>query len=145
MKNKKEAFAAFGITQDNEVWSWSGINLDKSAPIDSNLSSPLVVLTIWTDQKYFDKIKKIHIWSTFGKNNKKWINDNGNVKRKEHIRFCIDNLDSEFQAIFIEPINKGVYDETRKIKKMSINTKLWFRITEFDEETGECSAASFNK
>ncbi len=145
MKNKKEAFANFGIKQDNEVWSWSGINLDKPIPIDSSLLAPLVVLTIWTDQKVFDKITRAHKWNTFNKNNEIWKNKVGNVKRKEHITFCINNLDSEFQAIFIEPINKGIYDETRKIKSISINTKLWFKITKFDSETGECEAVSFLK
>ena len=38
--NKKQAFAYFGISQKNEVWSWSGISDNQET----------VALTIWIDQ-----------------------------------------------------------------------------------------------
>ena len=57
MKRKKDAFAKYGIVQDNERWSWSGINTDITPPIDPNLELPLCVMTIWTDQRKFNKEK----------------------------------------------------------------------------------------
>ena len=49
-------------------------------------------------------------------------------------------MSGKFKAIFVEPISPGIYDETRSIKKITVNHKISFKITEFDEETGECSA-----
>ena len=43
-------------------------------------------------------------------------------------------------GIFVEPINPGVYDETRAIKKITVNHKITFEITDFNKDTGECSA-----
>jgi len=137
--NKKEAFAKFGIKQKNEVWSWSGINKDAAIPISQNLKAPICVLTIWNDQ--YDYMAGI--WSIFDCNNEIWKDSNGNKARIEDIKYCLSELNGEFKAIFIEPVKRGVYDETREIKKISINDKLWFRITRFDEETGECEAERF--
>ena len=144
MKTKKEAFSKFGIKQKNERWSWSGLNLGTSAPIDPSLESPFCVLTIWTDQKKFNIDSKIHYWSTFNCNNEIWKDKPGNIARINDIKFCLENLNGEFLAIFINPVKKGVFDEeSRKIKSISINTRLWFKITRFDEKTGECEAESF--
>ena len=137
--NKKEAFAKFGIKQKNEVWSWSGINRDAPIPISQNLEAPICVLTIWNDQYDY----KAGIWSIFNCNNEIWKDSNGNKARIEDIKYCLSELNGEFKAIFIEPVQRGIYDETRQIKKISINDKLWFRITRFDEETGECEAEHF--
>ena len=57
MKTKKDAFAKYGIVQDNERWSWSGINTDKIPTIDPNIELPLCVMTIWTDQRKFNNAK----------------------------------------------------------------------------------------
>ena len=137
--NKKEAFAKFGIKQKNEVWSWSGINRDAPIPISQNLEAPICVLTIWNDQYDY----KAGIWSIFNCNNEIWKDSNGNKARIEDIKYCLSELNGEFKAIFIEPVKRGTYDETREIKKISINDMLWFRITRFDEETGECEAERF--
>ena len=140
-KNKKDAFAKFGIKQKNESWSWSGINKDKPVPINQNLIAPLCVLTIWLDQ--YDHVSGV--WSIFNCNNEVWKDKNGNRYRIQDIKYCLDEVNGEFQAIFIDPVNRGVYDEKRKIKNISINEKLWFKITRFDEETGECEAKRFTK
>tara|TARA_Y100001935_G_C16861683_1_gene293498 strand:+ start:38 stop:478 length:441 start_codon:yes stop_codon:yes gene_type:complete len=140
IKTKKDAFAKYGIVQDNERWSWSGINTDITPPIDPNLALPLCVMTIWTDQRKFDKEKRQYEWSIFNAENEIWRDSLGNKKRIEHIKFCLDKLDGKFKAIFVEPINSGIYDETRSIKKITVNHKISFKITEFDEKTGECSA-----
>ena len=137
--NKKEAFAKFGIKQKNEVWSWSGINKDAPIPINKNLQAPICVLTIWNDQYDY----KAGIWSIFNCNNEIWKDSNGNKARIEDIKYCLSELNGEIKAIFIEPVKRGIYDETREIRKISINDKLWFRITRFDEETGECEAERF--
>ena len=90
MKRKKDAFAKYGIVQDNERWSWSGINTDITPPIDPNLELPLCVMTIWTDQRKFDKEKRQYEWSIFNAENGIWKDSLGNKKRIEHIKFCLD-------------------------------------------------------
>jgi len=132
--NKKEAFAYFGIKQTNERWSWSGISANKD----------LVVLTIWSDQKKFNKQTKTFQTSTFNQNNEMWINDLGNKERMELIQYCIDNLDSKFRAIFATPTNPGVIDETRDWKKGMPYDKQWFKLTKFNSQTGEFESESFH-
>ncbi len=140
IKTKKDAFASYGIVQDNERWSWSGINTDNIPPINPDLDLPLCVMTIWTDQRKFDKEKRQYEWSTFNAENEIWRDSFGNKKRIEHIKFCLKNMDGKFKAIFVEPINPGVYDETRAIKKITVNHKITFEIIDFNKDTGECSA-----
>ena len=128
--NKKEAFKYFGIIQNNERWSWSGISEDGKT----------VALTIWTDQSKYQN-GKWH-YSNFNKNNEIWINSPGNKDRIKHIEYCIKNLDSKFRVIWVHPKKKGVFDETRDIKQINPLEKGFFKITRFDEITGEFEAES---
>ena len=128
--NKKKAFEEFGITQKNEVWSWAGMTDDKK----------LVALTIWTDQKEWDKKNKIYTTSTFNQNNEIWKDSLGNLERIEIIKHCINNLDSKFRVIFIVPKKPGIIEERRECKDAMPFHRAWFKITNFDKETGEFSS-----
>ena len=131
--NKKEAFAFFGIKQTNERWSWAGIRDDKS----------LVALTIWNDQKDYESGGK---WETsvFGMNNPIWKDSKGNKERIKIIKYCIENLDGKFRVIWMEPKERGVMDETREYLWANPEKKSWFKIRDFDEETGEFSSDNFD-
>ncbi|SVE44537.1 uncharacterized protein METZ01_LOCUS497391, partial [marine metagenome] len=128
--NKKDAFAAFGVVQQNERWSWSGISNDGGT----------VVLTLWQDQFRFRKDEKVHYWSTFGQANEVWVDDVGNRRRIEHIQFCIDNCDGKFRGISVYP-KKALLPE-RVIERAVPLTKLLWTIDKFDASTGECSGHS---
>ena len=131
--NKKEAFAFFGIKQTNERWSWAGIREDKS----------LVALTIWNDQKKYHRSGK---WKTsvFGMNNPIWKDSPGNKERIEIIKYCIENLDGKFRVIWMEPKERNVMDATREYLWARPEEKSWFKIRDFDEETGEFSSDNFD-
>ena len=130
--NKKQAFAHFGIVQKNEVWSWSGISEDEGT----------VALTIWIDQCEWIKDERKYVTSTFNKNNNIWKDLPGNKERIEIIKHCIDNLEGMFRVIFITPVKKGIFDETRAIKTVRPYDKCFFKITDFNAITGEFSAES---
>ena len=127
--NKKKAFATFGVTQKNERWSWAGMNDDES----------LVVLTIWQDQAPWDKENKILTTSTFNQNNEIWKDSLGNLERIDIIKHGINNLDGKFRAIIMVPKKPGVIEETREYEDARPHP-AWFKITKFDEETGEFSS-----
>jgi hypothetical protein len=142
--DKIDCFRYFGITLKNIRWSWAGLNVSGASRKD-NGDGPVVALTVWTDQVSFNKEKKLSVWSTFNKNNKLWKNDKGNIERIQIIKFCIKNLQSEFRPVFVEPKKPGVIDDTREAKRHYIkkDRDFWYKITKFDEETGECEAESF--
>tara|TARA_B110000967_G_C18491082_1_gene366828 strand:+ start:152 stop:571 length:420 start_codon:yes stop_codon:yes gene_type:complete len=133
--NKKQAFAYFGISQKNEVWSWSGISDNQET----------VALTIWIDQCDWIKKDRKYVTSIFNKNNELWRDLPGNKERIEIIKYCINNLGSRFRAIFITPVKKGVFDETREIKSVRPYDKCFFKILEFNEITGEYTAESIRE
>lgn len=134
--NKKAAFGYFGIVQKNEVWSWSGIKEDES----------LVAMTIWTDQFKCIEENDSLFWSTYDQNNSEWIDSFGNKERIDIIKKCRQKLDGKFRPIFVEPLNPGVNDETRVITSTHTpNDDYWFKIVQFNEETGECAAIGYKK
>ena len=116
------------------MWSWSGISDDKTT----------VALTLWTDQCEWIKEDRKYITSTFNKNNDYWKDLPGNKDRIKHIKYCIANLDGKFRAIFITPVKKGVFDETREIKSVRPYDKCFFKILDFNVITGEYSAESLS-
>ena len=130
--NKKQAFKYFGIIQKNEVWSWSGISDDRG----------LVALTIWTDQCKWIKEERKYVTSIFNMNNEIWKDLPGNQERIEIIKYSLNNLDGKFRAIFITPMKKGIFDETREIKSVKPYDKCFFKFTDFNETTGEYAAES---
>ena len=132
IKTKKEGFAYFGIKQTNERWSWSGVSEDGKT----------VALTIWTDQKSYNKDNKSYTTSTFNCNNALWKDDQGNKGRIDHIKHCKAELNGKFRAIFVTPKDPGVIDVKREIVGIKPMGNIWFQITEFDEETGEFESKS---
>ena len=131
--NKKEAFKYFGVVQKNERWSWAGLTPNRD----------LAALTIWSDQKKFNKLTKTYQTSTFNQNNEIWIDELGNKERIEIIQFCIDNLGCKFRAIFAIPKNPGITNETRDWKRGNPYDKQWFKLTKFNRLTGEFESQSF--
>ena len=133
--NKKEAFLKFGIKQKNERWSWAGISDDKS----------LVVLTIWTDQREWHQETKTFSTSTFNCRNEVWRDSKGNIERIEIIQYCIDKLDGKFRVIFMTPKDENIFDGKREYIKAVPFMKAWFKIMEFNQQTGEFSSISLNE
>lgn len=144
--DKIDCFRYFGIEVTNIRWSWAGLNESGLNRRDTG-GGAVAALTIWTDQISWDKEKKCSVWSTYNKNNELWKNEKGNKERIGIIKYCIDNLKSEFRPIFVEPKNPGTFDETREAKNHSIrrDKDIWYRISNFDQETGECEAYMFIK
>ena len=133
--NKKMAFEFFGVKQKNNIWSWSGINYDKS----------LVVMTIWTDQRVFIQENDTYIWSLYNRNNQIWKDKAGNKERIQNIKFSYENLNAKFRAIFITPKHKNNTNITREIIAGEIApcTSHMFKFVDFNEETGECIAVGY--
>ena len=144
--DKIDCFKYFGIEVNNIRWSWAGVNETGNNRKDIGYG-PVVALTIWTDQNIWNKEKRCSIWSVFNQNNKLWKDAKGNVERIEIIKYCIKNLNSEFRPIFVEPKKPGVIDETREAKKHYVikDRDIWYKITQFDDVSGECEAESFIK
>ena len=133
--NKKMAFEFFGVKQKNNIWSWSGINYDKS----------LVVMTIWTDQRVFIQENDTYIWSLYNKNNQVWKDKAGNKERIDNIKFSYENNNAKFRAIFITPKDKNNNEITREIIAGEIApcTSHIFKFVDFNEQTGECIAVGY--
>ena len=90
------------------------------------------------------KVTKI-LERRFNKNTELWKNLPGNNDRKEHIQYCIDQCNSLFRTIMIIPEKKGVFDETREIKNAKPFDAAWFKILEFNPDTGEFKAKSIKE
>tara|TARA_B100000795_G_C22397755_1_gene285913 strand:- start:44 stop:490 length:447 start_codon:yes stop_codon:yes gene_type:complete len=147
--NKLECFAYFGITLKNIRWSWSGINKSGKNRKDilGDGKEGVAAFTLWTDQLRWDKENKCSLWSIFNAENHLWREAKGNIERIENLKYCLENLNGEFRPIFVEPKKPGVIDETREAKRhyLKNDKDFWYRITSFDEVTGECEAQSFIK
>ena len=143
---KLECFNYFGIELKNIRWSWAGLNNTGHNRNDRG-EGPVAALTMWTDQISWNKEKRCSVWSVFNLNNKIWKDSAGNLERIEIIKFCINNLSGEFRPVFVNPKSPGVFDETRESDKHYIihERDFWYKITNFDEDTGECEAESFIK
>ena len=51
-----------------------------------------------------------------------------------------------FRPIFVEPTNPNINNETREIAKThKPDDKCWFKIVQFNENTGECSAVGYRE
>lgn len=142
--DKIDCFKYFGINVNNIRWSWARLNKSGNDRKDFG-SGPVVALTIWTDQVHWNKDKRCTIWSTINQNNKIWKDTNVNIERIQIIKYCIERLNSEFRPIFVGPKQPGIIDDTREAKKHYVikDRDIWYKITKFNEKTGECEAESF--
>ena len=135
-ENQKDAFNHFKVKKG--AWSrgpWSSFNDDSS----------LLILTIWTDQKDYDKETKKYFTSNYGLCNELWKDNINNLKRIEHIQYCIENLESKFRVVFVTPKEKDTFDSTRTAINWNAFDKLWFKITQFDKLTGEFKSESIKE
>ena len=50
-----------------------------------------------------------------------------------------------FVLFFVDPKQPGIIDDTREAKKHYVikDRDIWYKITKFNEKTGECEAESF--
>ena len=83
-------------------------------------------------------------WPTVRMNNPIWKDLKGNKERIDIIKYCIENLDGKFRVIWMEPKEWDVMDETRECLWANPEKKSWFKIRDFDEETGEFSSDNFD-
>ena len=125
--NKLSAFKAFGTKQTNQRWGWAAIAEDKST----------VAVTIWKDRiklndkkPYYDGFDEHH-----EKSFELWGGEKGNNDRKKHLKYAIENLDSLVRVVLIKAVDENAYP--REIGSVYPYEHMWFKITKFNEETGQ--------
>ena len=122
---KTEAFHKFNIILKNTRWSWSGISADMKH----------VASTIWWDEWRRDPDDGVYKTKVTEEWNYDWKLDKGNIERIEHFKHCRDELNSMFWVVFVIP-KKIIFDGPREAEDHRPFTKMMFRLTSFDEETG---------
>ena len=129
--NKKTSFKHFGLTQNNERWSWSAISADET----------IVGVTLWKDQIKYDDNGNPE-WNTFGlpidQNNELWKNQIGNRERIKHLKYSLENLEGLFRVVITVAKNENAFP--REIKECYPWEGIWMKLIELDEETGESRA-----
>ena len=129
-RNKKSEFWVYKTVQTNERWGWSAISDDAS----------IVAVTIWKDlvrynankEPYYDGFddhheNTIHLWG-----------DNiGNDDRKKHLKHSIEHLDGNVRVLIT--VAEDIDAHPRVIKDVYHWSDLWFKISKFDEITGQFS------
>lgn len=125
---KLSAFEYYGTRQTNERWSWSAIADDKS----------VVAVNIWKDSiKYNDR--KEPFYDGFDEQHENtlhlWINEKGNNDRKKHLKHAREKLDGLVRVIIAVAVDPMVYP--RGILDVYPLNDLWFKITKFNETTGQ--------
>jgi len=122
----KSSFGHFGARLKSRQ-SWSGISED----------SRVVVLTCWFDRY---KVQGLAAgYSCFGEEDGDWQTERPNFERKEHIRHALAHCDELVRVVVV--IAKDTKQKTREIANSWPKLNAWFRITKFDEETGEFELA----
>ena len=129
-KTKKSEFWVYKTRQTNERWGWCAISDDKS----------VVAVTVWQDligynenkEPYYDGFddhheNTIHLWG----------NQVGNEDRKKHLQHAIDELDGYVRVLIT--VAEDVEAHPREIKDVYHWNDFWFKITKFDENTGQFS------
>ena len=74
-----------------------------------------------------------------------WKDHLGNQERIQIIQYCINHLDSRFRVIWCVPEDPNVFEGTREVADARPFDKKWFRIKEFNPETGEFSSESIQE
>ena len=116
--NKKTSFKHFGLTQNNERWSWSAISADEK----------IVGVTLWKDQIKYDDNGNPE-WNTFGlpidQNNELWKNQIGNRERIKHLKYSLENLEGLFRVVITVAKNENAYQYlTDSIQSFYYNPEL---------------------
>ena len=127
--NLEEAFRVFQAKKWHSQMAWSAV-------ADNGIS----VITLWTDLHSFNKDTKVESWSCFNQGNW-WYDTTGNKQRIMHLHNALDNCQSFFRAIMVTPVSTDV--ESREIdftKGCKPAEHKWWKIEEFNSQTGEFSA-----
>ncbi|MDC0028437.1 hypothetical protein OAJ35_02810 [Gammaproteobacteria bacterium] len=122
----EEAFRAFKAKKWDHYKTWSSI-------ADNGIS----VVTLWNHQIESNLEERKYYYSCFDAGDW-WHSDIGNQKRKEHLQNALDLHDGYFSAIRVYSRNKETIP--LEIKRCSPMDKNWWKIINFDSETGEFSA-----
>ena len=122
-----DCFSVFDARMWNTRQAWSGISEDRKT----------VVITLWQD-----KIKILGdrlVFSTEVEGDLKvWKARLGHKWRMKHIRYALDKCGGRFRAILLFPEYKKGAKKTTKARYPQEN--IWWRITDFNDDTGEYTA-----
>jgi len=123
----EEAFRKFKAKKWHSQMCWSAI-------ADNSIS----VITLWNHQIIRDKETRRMFYSCFEEDSVYWLDHAGNKKRKVHIQNSLDHHQGYFSAI--EVFAHDAAFRPIAIRKQVPMVNFWWKIKEFNAETGEFSA-----
>ena len=125
-----DALGAFNTKTPNIVWGWSGISDDMGT----------VAVTVWSDHMNED-IEAANFYNGFDEYHENtihlWGKKPGNKLRIKHLIHAKSKLGGLVRVVKVIPAKpkvepRVVYDRIPLIKK-------WYKISKFDQETGQFS------
>jgi hypothetical protein len=122
----EEAFRVFKAEKWDHYKTWSAI-----------AENGVSVVTLWSHQIVANLEDRKFSYSCYDAGDW-WHNDLSNHKRKEHIQNTLTNHSGYFSAIRVYPEND--LSIPLEIKRCSPMVKYWWRVKEFNSDTGEFSA-----
>ena len=123
----EESFRKFNAKKWHNQMCWSAI-----------AENSISVITLWNHQILRDKEKRMMFYTCFEDDHVYWQGHAGNTKRKEHILNSQENHKGYFSAI--EVFARDSDARPIEIRKQVPMMKLWWKITQYNPETGEFSA-----
>ena len=123
----EEAFRKFKAKKWHSQMCWSAI-------ADNSIS----VITLWNHQITRNTDKRMMFYTCYEDDHVYWQSHAGNIKRKEHILNSLKNHRGYFSAIEVYAKDSNV--RPIEIRKQVPMIKYWWKVTEFNPETGEFSA-----
>jgi hypothetical protein len=122
-----KAFAFFGATATNHVWSWSARSTDEQT----------VVLTLWEDQITYEGNRLVYDMRNHPSLSH-WQKALGNRDRIKNLILAFNNTDVKVRAVRVTA--KDVNADPRSIAARRPEKNLLLRITHLDTVTGEFRA-----
>ena len=122
----EEAFRAFKAEKWDHYKTWSAI-----------AENGISVITLWNHQIKPNLKERKNYYSCFDAGDW-WHEDTSNQKRKEHLQNSLELHDGFFSAIRVYPKDKTSIP--LEIERCSPMIKNWWKITEYNSETGEFKA-----
>ena len=122
-----KAFAFFGATATNHVWSWSARSADEQT----------VVLTLWEDQITYEGNRLVYDMRNHPSLSH-WQKALGNRDRIKNLILAFNNTDVKVRAVRVTA--KDVNASPRSIAARRPDKNLLLRITHLDTVTGEFRA-----
>ena len=123
----EEAFRKFKAKKWHSQMCWSAI-----------AENSISVITLWNHQILRDKEKRIMYYTCFEDDHIYWKDHAGNSKRKIHLQHSLEKHKGYFSAI--EVFAKDTDARPIEIKKQVPMVRFWWKIVEYNPETGEFSA-----